>query len=126
MKGLDHPNLNLIRPDLKPLGNPIGKPWLNWVRKGGNKMKVKISLPNDYNSHEAERQAIDELYGGNYIACSEDEGRLIFDELANIAKAAGLKYVRTTEYGAIWEGKLKSIKSAINNLPRWAQFGEVA
>ena len=94
--------------------------------KRGNKMKVKISLPNDYNSHEAERQAIDELYGGNYIACSEDEGRLIFDELANIAKAAGLKYVRTTEHGAIWEGKLKSIKSAINNLPRWAQFGEVA
>lgn len=89
-------------------------------------MKIKITIPNDYDGHKAEIEAIDELYGGDKAACESDEGRLIFDELANIAKAAGLKYVRTTEYGAIWEGKLKSIKLAINNLPRWAQFGEVA
>jgi len=89
-------------------------------------MKIEISIPNDYGSDEDVKKAIDEIYHGDIEACESDEGRLIFDELSNIAKSAGLVYVGDSDHGAIWEGKSKSIKSAIKKLPRWAYFGEVA
>lgn len=88
-------------------------------------MKVKISIPNDYNSHEAEKMAIDELYDGDIEACAADEGRLIFDELGSMAKSGGLKFIGVSEHGAIWSGSKKKIKEVVDHLPKWAGWGIV-
>ncbi|MBK8871850.1 MAG: hypothetical protein IPN19_12680 [Elusimicrobia bacterium] len=86
-------------------------------------MKIKISIPNDYNSDEDVKKAIDEIYHGDIEACESDEGRLIIEELAGIARGGGLEFVEETDYGAIWSGSKKKIKEVIDRLPRWAGWG---
>lgn len=88
-------------------------------------MKIKISVPNDYGSHEDQKMAIDEIYDGDIETCASDEGRLIFDELANIAKSGGLQFIEISDYGAIWGGNKNKIKKVIKNLPKWAGWGIV-
>jgi hypothetical protein len=86
-------------------------------------MKIKITIPNDYDGHKAEIEAIDELYGGDKAECESDEGRLIFDRMAEIAKLSGLKYLKSIEYGAVWRGTQRQAIFAKEHLPKWASIG---
>lgn len=83
-------------------------------------MKIEISIPNDYGSNEAVKKAIDEIYHGDIEACESDEGRLIIEELAGIAKGGGLEFVEGTDYGAIWAGHRHKVSAVVDRLPTWA------
>lgn len=68
-------------------------------------MKLKISYPNDYGSDAAYAEA-ESHFGGPV----EDMGR----ELGDLVRALGGRFIRATEFGAVWEFQ------EIPPLPSWA------
>lgn len=81
---------------------------------------IRISLPNDTGSADAERDAIAECYEGDAAAAVADDMRACLDTIAIIARVAGLRYVRDTDHGAEWEGTAEQIAAARARLPAWA------
>lgn len=69
-------------------------------------MLYKLNLPNDYGS-EADSEAA--LAAGGY------------EPISDAANEAGLRYVRDSDHGAIWEGSEAQFSACVANLPVWAQ-----
>jgi hypothetical protein len=88
-------------------------------------MEIKISIPNDYNSEDSYKAAVEDCYDGDDEACISDEGQRLYEALADAASAAGLKFVEGTDFGAIWWGTPRQIKECRKLLPGWAYVGEV-
>lgn len=86
-------------------------------------MKLKISVPNDYNFESDMEAAIAECYGGDNEAAASDNGEQMFAVLAASAKGSGLKFLRETDFGAEWKGTKAQCHVATANLPAWAYVG---
>lgn len=67
----------------------------------------KISLPNDFQSADD--------------CAAMDEAGESYEEIAIAAKGAGMKYVRDTDYGAVWSGSESQFLQCVENLPSWAK-----
>ena len=82
---------------------------------------IQISIPNDFQSKPDYEAAIIECYGSpEEEADAADGGRAIFDRLAEVANDAGLRYVESTDFGAVWAGSDSQIAAARAALPAWA------
>ena len=78
------------------------------VENKGIKMNTyKLSLPNDYQS-EGDDAAM--------VAAGES-----YEKITIAAKAAGLKYIRDTDFGAEWGGTADQFAECVKNLPEWAK-----
>lgn len=87
-------------------------------------MKIKISVPNDYNSEADLDQAINDCYSGDREAAENDGERECYEALAAVAKGAGLSFVAGTDFGAIWKGTPAQCAKARAALPEWAYVGD--
>lgn len=88
-------------------------------------MKLKISIPNDYNSEAKMEAAIAQCYEGDVEAAEADGCHECFEALASAAKEAGLTYAGETDYGAEWEGTEGQCEKAREILPVWAGISEI-
>lgn len=89
-------------------------------------MKIKISIPNDYNSNHDEEAAILDCYDGDQDAALNDGFRACYDALASAANDAGLEFVCETDFGAEWEGTEAQCEKAREILPSWAYISMIA
>lgn len=87
-------------------------------------MKLKISVPNDHNSVYDMVRAVADCYDGDDDAAAADEGRALYDALSTAALEAGLRFVETTDFGAVWDGTPEQCARAQELLPAWAYVGE--
>jgi hypothetical protein len=82
---------------------------------------IKISIPNDYNSDEDWAAAVLDCYGDNPEAVDYDiNDEAMRERMADCAMAAGLKFVESTDFGAVWRGTAAQIKACRSALPVWA------
>ena len=88
-------------------------------------MKLKISIPNDYNSESRMAAAVAQCYEGDGEGAEADGCRELFEVLAAAAKEAGLSYAGETDNGAEWEGTEDQCEKARDLLPAWAGVSEV-
>lgn len=77
----------------------------------------KAGLPAAFSSDEVIAEGRD----GLDQAAANDEGRALYDVLAEAAEAAGLKYQSETDYGALWTGTEAQFASCVDRLPGWAK-----
>lgn len=83
---------------------------------------INISVPNDYNSEVATEAAIVDCYGGDTEAATADECRMMHEKLADAAIAAGLDFVKQTDFGIEWSGTAEQVEAC--HLPAWASISK--
>ena len=81
----------------------------------------QLDIPNDYSSDEDTQAAIRQYYDGDEEACQNDNGQQLYEELAWQAKKAGLTFVKSTDFGAIWSGTDAQFANCVELLPAWAK-----
>lgn len=86
-------------------------------------MIFKLNLPNDYGSEADGEAALLSAYGDDAEECRDysDAGARMYAPISDAANAAGLRYVRETDYGSEWSGTLEQFAACCAALPAWAR-----
>lgn len=83
-------------------------------------MIFKLNMPNDYGSEADSESAFLAAYVEGWRGDADAANRM-YGPIADAAKAAGLRYVRETDYGAEWTGTPEQFAACCAALPKWAR-----